>query len=40
MTDLGIEVAPKVKRSTEWLAPFIRSEIAFWHPLLAGLGQQ
>jgi tripartite-type tricarboxylate transporter receptor subunit TctC len=39
MSDLGIDPAPKDKRAREWLAPFIRSEIAFWHPLLAGLGQ-
>jgi len=37
MADLGIEPAPKDKRASEWLAPFIKSEIAFWHPLLAGL---
>jgi tripartite-type tricarboxylate transporter receptor subunit TctC len=38
MADLGIDPAPKDKRGREWLAPFIRSEIAFWHPLLSGLG--
>ena len=40
MEELGIEVAPKDKRSTEWLAPFITSEIAFWQPLLVGLRQR
>jgi tripartite-type tricarboxylate transporter receptor subunit TctC len=40
MLDLGIEPAPKEKRAAEWLAPFITSEIAFWHPLLSGLGVQ
>jgi hypothetical protein len=40
MADLGIEPAPKHKRAKELLAPFISSEIAFWHPLLAGLGQR
>ena len=38
MADLGIDPAPKDKRGREWLAPFIRSEIVFWHPLLSGLG--
>jgi tripartite-type tricarboxylate transporter receptor subunit TctC len=38
MAELGIDPAPKDKRGQEWLAPFIRSEIAFWHPLLSGLG--
>jgi tripartite-type tricarboxylate transporter receptor subunit TctC len=38
MADLGIDVPPKDKRSPEWLAPFIRTEIAFWHPLLVDLG--
>ena len=38
MADLGIDPAPEDKRAREWLAPFIRSEIAFWHPLLSGLG--
>ena len=38
MADLGIDPASKDKRGREWLAPFIRSEIAFWHPLLSGLG--
>jgi tripartite-type tricarboxylate transporter receptor subunit TctC len=28
MADLGIDPAPKDKRGREWLAPFIRSEIA------------
>ena len=37
MADLGIEPARKDKRTSEWLAPFIRSEIAFWNPLLTGL---
>jgi tripartite-type tricarboxylate transporter receptor subunit TctC len=37
MADLGIEPAPKDKRTSEWLAPFINSEIAFWKPLLTGL---
>jgi tripartite-type tricarboxylate transporter receptor subunit TctC len=37
MADLGIEPAPKDKRTSEWLAPFIKSEIEFWHPLLTGL---
>jgi hypothetical protein len=38
MADLGIDPAPEDKRAREWLAPFIRSKIAFWHPLLSGLG--
>jgi len=37
MLDLGIEPAPKDERGLQWLAPFITSEIAFWHPLLSGL---
>jgi len=37
MADLGIEPAPKDKRTSQWLAPFIKSEIAFWNPLLTGL---
>jgi tripartite-type tricarboxylate transporter receptor subunit TctC len=37
MAELGIEPAPKDKRASEWLAPFIKSEIAFWNPLLSGL---
>jgi len=36
MADLGIEPAPKDKRGAEWLAPFIKSEIIFWSPLLSG----
>ena len=38
MADLGIEPAPKDKRGAEWLAPFIKSEIIFWSPLLSGQG--
>ncbi len=38
MADLGIEPAPKTMRAAQWLGPFIKSEIAFWHPLLSGLG--
>ena len=37
MADLGIEPAPKDRRASQWLAPFIKSEIAFWNPLLSGL---
>ena len=40
MADLGIDPVPKEKRAGEWLAPFIKSEIAFWRPLLSGLGPQ
>jgi tripartite-type tricarboxylate transporter receptor subunit TctC len=40
MADLGIEPAPKDKRASEWLGPFIKSEIAFWNPLLTGLVPQ
>lgn len=40
MADLGIEPAPKENRASEWLAPFIKSEIVFWHPLLTGLDPQ
>jgi tripartite-type tricarboxylate transporter receptor subunit TctC len=40
MADLGIDPAPKDKRASEWLAPFITAEIAFWHPLLAGFSLQ
>jgi len=40
MADLGIEPAPQEKRARELLAPFIRSEITFWHPLLTGLGKR
>ncbi len=37
MGDLGVEPAPKDHRASQWLAPFIKSEIAFWNPLLTGL---
>jgi tripartite-type tricarboxylate transporter receptor subunit TctC len=40
LADLGIEPAPKEKRGGEWLAPFIKSEITFWSPLLSGQGSQ
>jgi hypothetical protein len=38
---LGIEIAPRDKRASAWLAPFIKSEVARWKPLLeAELAQQ
>jgi len=38
---LGIEIAPGDKRSPAWLAPFIKSEVARWKPLLeAEVAQQ
>jgi tripartite-type tricarboxylate transporter receptor subunit TctC len=38
---LGIEIAPQDKRASAWLAPFIKSEVARWKPLLeAELAQQ
>lgn len=40
MADLGIEPAPKEERAPDWLAPFIKSEMAFWKPLLSGPGPQ
>jgi hypothetical protein len=38
LVELGIDPAPKDKRSSDWLKPFIKAEISFWKPLLAGLG--
>lgn len=34
--DLGVDVAPPDKRASAWVGPFIKSEIAFWRPLLQG----
>jgi tripartite-type tricarboxylate transporter receptor subunit TctC len=36
MAELGIDPAPKEKRASDWLEPFIKDQISFWKPLLAG----
>jgi tripartite-type tricarboxylate transporter receptor subunit TctC len=38
MAELGIDPAPRDKRSSDWLKRLIKAEISFWKPLLAGSG--